>query len=104
MFEVTGLPDDPLRFIVIMVVGGFAAVAAAKIYGLLFMRWKTPFRVGEAMNVNRADVTEWADGKGYVSAGGELWRAVSKDELKPGDPVTILSVNGLLLHVKKNAP
>ncbi len=104
MIEVTGLPDDPLKFIAIMVFAGFAAVAAAKIYGLIFMRWKTPFRVGETMNVNRADVTEWADGEGYVSAGGELWRAASKDDLKPGDAVKILSVNGLMLHVKKDAP
>ena len=103
MIEVIGLPDDPLKFFIVMFVAGLAAVAAAKIYGLIFMRWKTPFRVGEAMNVNRAEVVEWADGEGYVSAGGELWRAASNDPLAPGDEVAILSVNGLLLQVKKHA-
>lgn len=103
MIDVTGLPDDPLKFFVIMFVAGLAAVAAAKIYGLLFMRWKTPFRVGEAMNVNRAEVVEWADGEGYVSAGGELWRATSSEPLTPGDTVAVLSVDGLTLQVKKHA-
>lgn len=104
MIEVTGLPDDPVTFFIIMFVAGLAAVAAAKLYGLVFMRWKTPFRVGDAMNVQHAKVVEWSDGQGYVSAGGELWRATSKDDLTPGDPVAILSVNGLLLKVKKDAP
>ncbi|WP_428407327.1 NfeD family protein [Hyphococcus sp.] len=101
MIEITGLPDDPWRFFFIFFVAGLAAVAAAKLYGLFFMRWKTPFRVGEAMNVNRAEVVEWANGKGYVSAGGELWRATSSDPLQPGDAVAVLSVNGLSLQVKK---
>lgn len=80
---------------------GFVIAAAAKLYGFVFMRWKTPFRVGEAMNVRRAEVTEWSDGEGYVSAGGELWRATSNDQLAAGDKVNVASVNGLLLTVKK---
>ena len=103
MIEVTGLPDDPLKFFIVMIVAGFAAVAAAKLYGLLFMRWKTPFRVGEAMNVNHAEVVEWADGKGYVSAGGELWRATSKDPLAPGDQVAVNTISGLTLSVTKRS-
>jgi membrane-bound ClpP family serine protease len=103
MIEFVGLPDDPVRFFAIAVFAGFAIVAAVKVYGLLFMRWKTPFRVGDAMNVNHAEVVEWGDGKGYVSAGGELWRASSKDELQPGDAVAIDSVNGLSLNVKKHS-
>ncbi len=103
MIEITGLPDDPLTFFIIIFVAGLAVVAAAKLYGLVFMRWKTPFRVGEAMNVQHAKVVEWTDGKGYVSAGGELWRATSADPLQPGDAVAILSVSGLSLQVKKDA-
>ena len=103
MIEFVGLPDDSVRFFAIAVFVGFALVAAVKLYGLFFMRWKTPFRVGDAMNVNHAEVVEWSGGKGYVSAGGELWRASSKDALQPGDAVAIDSVNGLSLRVKKQS-
>lgn len=101
MIEFVGLPDDPLRFLVIAALLGFGVVAAAKIYGLLFMRWKTPFRVGESMNVTRAEVVEWSGGEGYVTADGELWRATSKDALTPGDAVAIASVDGLMLKVTR---
>ncbi len=103
MIELVGLPDDPLRFGLIAVLIGFGVVAMVKVYGLFFMRWKTPFRVGEAMNVNHADVVEWEGQQGYVSAGGELWRATSKDVLVPGDVVSIDSVSGLSLTVKKKS-
>ncbi|GJL90846.1 NfeD family protein [Hyphococcus sp.] len=101
MIDFVGLPDHPVRFFAIAIFAGFALVAIVKLYGLFFMRWKTPFRVGDAMNVNHAEVVEWSDDKGYVSAGGELWRASSKEALQPGDAVTIVSVEGLSLKVKK---
>ncbi len=103
MIEFIGLPDNPVRFLAIATFVGFALVAAAKLYGLLFMRWKSPFRVGDAMNVDRAEVVQWSNGEGYVSAGGELWRASSKDALQPGDAVTINSVSGLSLNVTKQS-
>jgi membrane protein implicated in regulation of membrane protease activity len=103
MLEYAGLPDNPYWFVGLAVFAGFALVAIAKIYGLFFMRWKTPFRVGEAMNVSRAEVVEWSGDKGYVSAGGELWRATSKDALAPGDEVSIAAVKGLLLSVTKKS-
>lgn len=84
---------------------GFSLVAVAKLYGLFFMRWKTPFRVGDVMSVKRAEVVDWEGGanggEGHVRAGGELWRATSTDELSPGDDVTVASVDGLLLKVKR---
>ena len=92
---------NPIGLGIVAVLIGFGAVAAAKLYGFLFMRWKTPFRVGEAMHVRRAQVTEWSNGEGYVNAGGELWRAISTDTIAAGDQVTIASVNGLMLTVKK---
>ena len=67
------------------------------------MRWKTPYRIGDAMNVQHAEVVEWRDGEGYVTAGGELWRAVSKDALQPGDAVTVASVSGLTLSVTRKS-
>ncbi|MEO1136631.1 MAG: NfeD family protein [Pseudomonadota bacterium] len=103
MAEFAGMPENPVAFAVFAILAGFALVAAAKLYGLFFMRWKTPFRVGEAMYVNRAEVVEWADGEGYVSAGGELWRATSKDSLCAGDHVAVKSVNGLTLSVVRKS-
>ncbi|MEZ5922528.1 MAG: NfeD family protein, partial [Parvularculaceae bacterium] len=79
------------------ILAGFLAVAIAKIYGLFFMRWKTPFRLGENMNVRHAEVVDWSNGKGTVIAGGELWKATSTDELRKGDPVIVAAVDGLLL-------
>ncbi len=103
MIEITGLPADPMKFAFLAVLIGFGLVAAAKVYGLVFMRWKTPFRVGEAMNVRRAEVTDWDGKEGYVCAGGEQWRAKSNDQLSPGDQVTIAAVDGLMLRVKKKS-
>ena len=65
------------------------------------MRHKSPHRVGEAMNVTRAEVTEWSGKEGYVMAGGELWRAMSDDALAPGDQVAVADMDGLVLRVKK---
>ena len=92
---------NPVGLALIAILAGFGIVALAKLYGLFFMRWKTPFRVGEAMNVRRAEVVDWADGKGHVRAGGELWKATSTDLLAPGDTVTVAAVDGLLLKVKR---
>ncbi len=100
-----GLMSNPVGLGILAVLAGFSLVAAAKIYGLFFMRWKTPFRVGEAMSVRRAEVVDWQGGpdggEGHVRAGGELWRATSTDELAPGDDVTVAAVDGLLLKVKR---
>jgi len=96
-----GSPVSPPMFIALALLLGFGVVALVKIYGLLFMRWKTPFRVGIAMNGCRAEVVEWANGKGYIMADGELWRAISRDVLSAGDKVSVAAVDGLLLRVKK---
>ncbi len=97
----SGFFSNPVSIGLIAIAVGFGLVALAKIYGLFFMRWKTPFRVGEAMNVRRATVVDWKDGEGHVRAGGELWRATSTDELTPGDDVTVAAVEGLLLKVNR---
>lgn len=101
MTEIGEFISTPVGLAMLALLGGFGIVALAKIYGLIFMRWKTPFRVGEAMNVRRAEVVDWNDGEGHVRAGGELWRATSTDDLTLGDIVTVASVDGLLLTVKK---
>jgi membrane-bound ClpP family serine protease len=96
-----GASVSPTQFLALALLLGFGVVALAKIYGLFFMRWKTPFRIGKVMNVSRAEVIEWSAGKGYVMADGEMWRATSSDALVPGDNVSVDAVNGLLLRVTK---
>ena len=103
MIKIINMPDHPVRYMLIALLIGFGAVALVKIYGLFFMRWKTPFRLGETIGATYAEVVEWDGQKGYVSAGGELWRATSKDPLAPGDMVTVASVNGLMLTVSKQS-
>ncbi len=66
-------------------------------------QWAHPsdHRVGERWGDERVEVKEWTGGKGLVSAGGELWRATSKDALEPGDEVSVSKVKGLTLEVRK---
>lgn len=40
--------------------------------------------------------------KGQVFVHGEIWRAVSDDNIRAGDPVSVVKVNGLTLKVKKD--
>jgi len=101
MVEIVGLPSDPVRFAVITTFFGFAAVLVAKIYGLFFMRWRSPYRVGETMTKERGEVVEWSGNEGYVRAGGELWRATSGSQLSAGDAVTVAAIDGLMLRVNK---
>ncbi len=43
------------------------------------------------------------DAQYMIRVHGELWRANSRDELKPDETVRILSVNGLVLTVEKSS-
>ena len=85
----------------LFVLGGFLFIAAKRLWrGTLFGK-PTEHRVGAHMANTRAVVVEWSNGEGYVSADGELWRAVSATPLKKGDAVTVTRVDGLKLEVKK---
>ncbi|NNL87516.1 MAG: hypothetical protein HKP25_00455 [Marinicaulis sp.] len=92
---------NPITLILLGVGAAAAILLLIKIYGLIFMTGNSPHRVGDAMNVHRASVTEWSGSEGMVNAGGELWRAMSKDDLAPGDHVEVASMKGLVLHVRK---
>ncbi len=51
--------------------------------------------VGEA-------ITDFAKGKGKVFVHGEIWNAVSEEDIKKGDAVLIEEVKGLTLKVRKS--
>jgi membrane-bound ClpP family serine protease len=81
------------------VIAGFGLVLLAKLYGLLFMRSKGVHALGDNLSGESGVVSDWADGKGFVSVRGESWRAVSKDQLARGDAVRVTKTNGLTLEV-----
>ncbi len=94
---------------------GEASLVAAALFGAIILfaavkivwgaaQWtqRSEHRIGERWGGETVEVSEWARGQGYVSAGGELWRAVSKDELKAGDRVVVAKVKGLTLEVRKD--
>lgn len=46
-------------------------------------------------------LTDFTNGKGKVFVHGEIWNAVSEEEIKKGDPVAVEGAKGLTLKVKK---
>lgn len=78
---------------------GFAALKL--FWGVSQWTRKPQHRIGERWGEEHVEVTEWAGAKGWVSAGGELWRATSKDALSPGDRVYVQRSKGLTLEVRK---
>jgi membrane protein implicated in regulation of membrane protease activity len=62
---------------------------------------KSDHRLGERWGGEHVEVVEWSAGEGYVRAGGELWRATSRDALSPGDEVKVARMDGLNLEVRK---
>ena len=97
-----------------MLVSADVITAAAVAFGavILFVlvklfwgmaQWAKPVehRVGDRWGQEHVEVTEWAGKAGYVLAGGELWRATSKDALEAGDRVFVSRSKGLTLEVRK---
>lgn len=46
-------------------------------------------------------VKEWSEGRGKVIVHGEWWHAYAEDEIKTGDQVEVIEVNGMHLFVRK---
>lgn len=94
---------SPATALILFVLGGALIIAARPLWRASGLGKPTEHRVGGQMANVRAEVTEWSNsgGAGYVSADGELWRAVSSDALAAGDEVRVVRVDGLKLEVKK---
>jgi len=88
-----------------LLAGALIAVIAFAIvkvvWGLLLWTKKSDHRLGDRFGDEAAEVIEWRGGEGLVAAGGEHWRAVSKEKLSPGDQVKVSKVKGLTLDVRK---
>ncbi|HEY9552472.1 NfeD family protein [Allosphingosinicella sp.] len=49
---------------------------------------------------SQGTVLDWEDGRGHVFVHSERWRAVGVDPLQAGEPIRVLSIDGLTLQVK----
>lgn len=80
--------------IVLVSVAAYVAVARAM---------RSPVETGsEGLVGQRGEVVEAEGGKPRVRIEGEIWHAVSGDELVPGDRVEVLAVEeGLTLRVRR---
>jgi membrane-bound serine protease (ClpP class) len=99
--------DSPGFHLSVWVVLGTAMVSAL-FFGLIITfavrAHRRPSVTGDVEVVGRpATVTAWQGGEGYVHVRGEEWRATSDAPLKPGDTVTVESMQGLTLTVKAGA-
>ncbi len=88
---------------VAIVAGVIIAVCLAVLYFAVQTQHDRDSRhqIGGNLKRERAVVTEWAGTEGYIHIGGELWRAASQDALSPGDKVTVVHADGLMLEVRK---
>jgi membrane-bound ClpP family serine protease len=83
---------------------GVAVVAATLIvlvWGAVLKSKREDNRIGQSWGSEHVKVVEWSDGEGYVDAGGERWRAKSRDLLSEGDAVRVMRTKGLVLEVGK---
>ncbi len=100
--ELNSLPPQALA---IAAAAAFAATLLAAalvlVWGIAQRAQKPEHRVGERFGGERVEVVEWTGTEGYVLAGGELWRAASRDALEPGEKVTVVRMDGLVLEVSK---
>lgn len=81
---------------------GVIAFAALKLgWGVALWARRPAFRVGDRWGDELAEVEQWSGEAGYVRAGGEVWRAISIETLRPGDRVCVMKTNGLTLEVRK---
>ncbi|MEM9810913.1 MAG: nodulation protein NfeD [Pseudomonadota bacterium] len=84
---------------------GFLAIMGSLVGLLLWEILKSrahgPLIGQEAIRARTGRVEEWDGGEGWVVIDGERWRARSKTPLRPGDPIKVHEVDGLVLIVRK---
>lgn len=68
------------------------------VWSFIIRNRKSPCGI-EGMPGKVAEVKDWRDGEGRVFFEGELWRAVSNAQFRPGDKAVIEKVAGLVLTV-----
>jgi membrane-bound serine protease (ClpP class) len=88
---------------------GIAAVTAGIAIEIaevgVWIRFLRRYRIAtgkEALIGSTAKVIEACDPRGRVRLRGEIWNAESSSRIEVGEPVTVVGVHGLTLHVERN--
>jgi len=85
----------------VLIVGGFFIVVT----GLVIKAHARVSSTGFSGLIGlKGPVKEWDAGRGKVLVHGEWWKALSDDQLAPGDEIEVVEANDLTLKVKKPVP
>jgi membrane-bound serine protease (ClpP class) len=77
---------------------------SAILYVKLLKAMRKPVKTGlQTLMGEIGEITYIKDHKGFIDVHGETWEAESLDDLKKGDMAKVIGVNGLTLHVQKQA-
>jgi membrane-bound serine protease (ClpP class) len=91
----------PLSVIVTMVLTSVVFFIVIGQLGLKAQKKKKMLGTEELIGEVGQALTDFTNGKGKVFVHGEIWNAVSEEEIKKGDPVAVKGAKGLILKVKK---
>jgi membrane-bound serine protease (ClpP class) len=91
----------PLSVVVTMVLTSVVFFIVIGQLGLKAQKKKKMLGTEELIGEVGQALTDFTNGKGKVFVHGEIWNAVSEEEIKKGDPVAVEGAKGLILKVKK---
>ncbi|MCS7262180.1 MAG: nodulation protein NfeD [Aquificaceae bacterium] len=99
-------PDSPYGDIPISVITTTVLLTLAFFFfagrlGLKAQQLKKMLGTEELIGTQGEAYTDFVNGKGKVLVRGEIWNAVSSQELKKGDAVVVEGVEGMVLKVRK---
>jgi membrane-bound serine protease (ClpP class) len=93
--------DIPISVIATMVLTTVFFFLVAGRLGLKAQKRKKMTGYEELIGEEGTAMTNFEKGKGKVFIKGEIWNAVSEEDIKKDDPVIVEQVKGLTLYVKK---
>jgi membrane-bound serine protease (ClpP class) len=93
--------DIPISIIATMVLTTVLFFLVAGRLGLKAQKRKKMTGYEELIGEEGTALTDFEKGKGKVFIRGEIWNAVSEDDIKKDDTVIVEQVKGLTLYVKK---
>jgi membrane-bound serine protease (ClpP class) len=80
----------------------FMAAATILLVRAVIQAQRRRATTGEAGMLGLSGVAETElRGAGWIKVAGERWRAVAEEPVAAGEPVTVISVDGLTLHVRR---
>jgi membrane protein implicated in regulation of membrane protease activity len=85
-----------LIYLIILTVSGL-------LYAKIIKSMRRPVITGrEGLRGEAADVLDITGHAGHVRIHGEIWRAVSEDDLRPGDHARVVDIDGLTVKIKRD--